>query len=85
MTRKTTSTTPDAFDALREQKREGESWSDLFHRAADALSGDEESGDGDDEHGPNTSDGVTQGDLEDFQTALVRDVADAVENRLTGR
>lgn len=70
--RKTVSTTIEAHAALATQKRDDESWSQLFTRAARAL--DEQ----DTEHTPNT---VT---VENVGEIAVRS-AQEVENRMTRR
>lgn len=71
--RKTVSVTLEAHAALAEQKHPDESWSDVFHRAADAL-GEV----GTDEHEPNT---VV---VENVGEIAVRS-AEKVEERMTRR
>jgi predicted CopG family antitoxin len=70
MSRTTITTSDAAHDRLAEFKREGESWTELFNRAADAL----ESTDGD----VNTT-AVSNVD------EIARATADEVENRMTRR
>jgi hypothetical protein len=71
MTGRTTTTTSEAaHDRLAEFKRDGESWTELFHRAADAL----ESAEG----------GVNTTAVENVDE-IARATADEVENRMTRR
>lgn len=78
--RKTVTTGERAFETLKAHKRDGESWDDLYQRAAAALDAVAE-----DEHGLNTADPITQDDLDDFRVQLRRELGEDIENRLTRR
>lgn len=79
MTRKSTSVTEDAFEHAQTTKRDDESWSEWFHRAADAL----ESQDDDVDTGPSTVDLPDDVLREAHIPDIKREVVDAVEGRLT--
>ncbi|SEO70614.1 hypothetical protein SAMN05216388_101757 [Halorientalis persicus] len=79
MTRKSTSVTEDAFEHGQATKKGNESWSEWFHRAADAL----ESQDSDVSTDPSTTDVPDDVLREAHIPDIKREVADEVENRLT--
>jgi len=74
MSRTTLTVTDDAHDRLAAHKGDGESWSDVFERAAEALEGQ----DSDLNTDPNT---VAVDNVDE----IARAAADAVENRMARR
>jgi len=78
MSRTTISVTDDAHDRLAAHKGDGESWTDVFERAAAALDGD---GDGEDRD-PQTDPCVVSAETIE---EIARATAAEVEDRMTRR
>lgn len=74
-TRKTLTVARSPFERCAELKREGESWSEFLHRAADALETDT----GRTEHESNT---LTEDHIDDIATAAARRTAEELEAKL---
>lgn len=75
------STKQESFDRLDSHRREEESWSDIFERAADVL----DAVDGDDANGPETDLDELAGKIDDLRAELPKELGEEIENRLTGR
>jgi hypothetical protein len=70
MSRRTVTTSEAAHDRLADHKREGESWTELFNRAADALE---------------SAEGGVNATAVDNVDEIARVAADEDENRMTRR
>jgi hypothetical protein len=79
MTRKSTSVTEDAFEHAQDTKQDDESWSEWFHRAAEALASQDDGVSTE----PSTDD-LPDDVLREAHISDIRhEVGDEVENRLT--
>jgi len=81
MGRKTITVSEDVFDRLEDLKDDGESWTDLGERAADALEGQ----DGDVNAAPNADQPLTEEHIDDIAAEVERRFERTLENSLTTR
>lgn len=81
MTRQSITVSKQAFERLKEHKRDGESWTDFGNRVADLLDGVEPP-DAAGECGLNSADVLTKDHIDDIANRAARRTVDELETQL---